>query len=272
MSHKSCDPHIIKCHQEVEIMFKHVIVKTPGETYVNGLTTANLGTPVYEGALQQHEAYIEALKTCGVEVTVLSKNPDFPDSTFVEDTAVLTPEFAVITNPGALSRNGEIVDMEPVVKSHYEKIYYIKSPGLLDGGDVLQVENHFYIGLSDRTNLEGAEQLKQIFESENYQATIVQLEKFFHLKTGISYLGNQTIVAAGEFIDHPDFNSYTKIIVPAEEEYAANCIRVNDYVIIPAGYPQTKQNINDAGYQTIELEMSEFRKLDGGLSCLSLRF
>ncbi|MFM1651645.1 dimethylarginine dimethylaminohydrolase family protein [Brevibacillus sp. B_LB10_24] len=253
-------------------MFTKTIVKTPGESYIHGLTTANLGTPIYEKALQQHQAYREALKTCGVEVIVLPPSPEFPDSTFVEDTAVLTSEFAVISNPGAPSRNGEIREMEPVLKNHYEKIYHITAPGTLDGGDVLQVDRHFYIGLSDRTNLEGAEQLQKILQSENYQATIVPLEKFFHLKTGISYLGNRVIVVAGEFVEHPDFREYTKIVVPPEEEYAANCIRVNDYVIIPAGYPQTKQKINEAGYQTIELEMSEFRKLDGGLSCLSLRF
>lgn len=253
-------------------MFKRTIVKTPGKTYINGLTTSNLGAPKLEKALEQHKAYIEALKICGTEVTVLESNDEFPDSTFVEDTAVLTPGFAVISNPGAASRNGEVRDLEPAIKSFYEKIYYIKAPGTLDGGDILQIEDHFYIGISARTNQEGAQQLKEILESENYKATIVPLKKFFHLKTGIAYLGNQTIVVAGEFIDHPDFHSYKKIIVPPEEEYAANCIRVNDYVIIPAGYPQTKQRIEEAGYQTLELDTSEFRKLDGGLSCLSLRF
>lgn len=253
-------------------MFKNTIVKIPSESYVNGLTTSDLGRPNLEIALEQHQAYIEALKKCGTKVTILTGNIEYPDSTFVEDTAVLTPNFAVISNPGALSRNGEIHDMEPVIKSFYETIYYIKAPGTLDGGDILQIEDHFYIGISARTNHDGAEQLKQILESEGYKGTIIELEKFFHLKTGITYLGNQTIVVAGEFIDHPEFNKYQKIVVPPEEEYAANCIRVNDYVIIPAGYPVTKQKINDAGYQTIELGMSEFRKLDGGLSCLSLRF
>jgi dimethylargininase len=253
-------------------MFKNVIVKTPGESYINGLTTSDLGTPILEKALDQHQAYVEALKACGVEVTILPSNVDFPDSTFVEDTAVLTPKFAVISNPGAPSRNKEIHEMEPALHSFYENIHYIQAPGTLEGGDILQIDDHFYIGLSARTNLAGAEQLKLILELENYKATIVQLEKFFHLKTGIAYLGDQTVVVAGEFVDHPDFNEYTKIIVPPEEVYAANCIRVNDYVIIPAGYPVTKQKINKAGFQTIELEMSEFQKLDGGLSCLSLRF
>jgi dimethylargininase len=254
------------------IMFNHTIVKIPSESYVNGLTTSDFGSPNFEKTLKQHQAYIEALKKCGTEVTILPSSIEFPDSTFVEDTAVLTSKFALISNPGALSRNGEIREMEPVIKSFYENIYYIKSPGTLDGGDILQIEDHFYIGISARTNHVGAEQLKTILELEGYKGTIVELEKFFHLKTGIAYIGNQTIVVAGEFIHHPDFNHYQKIVVPKEEEYAANCIRVNDYVIIPAGYPVTKQKINEAGYQTIELEMSEFRKQDGGLSCLSLRF
>lgn len=253
-------------------MFKNVIVKTPGESYVNGLTTLNLGKPDYEKLLEQHKAYVEALKKCGVEVTHLPASEEFPDSTFVEDTAVLTSEFVVVSNPGADSRNGEITEMEAVLKDFYEKIYYIKAPGTLDGGDVLQADNHFYIGISERTNEEGARQLKEIVESEGYKGTIVPLEKFFHLKTGIAYLGNNLIVAAGEFLDHPDFEQYDKLTVSAEDEYSANCIRVNDYVIIPKGYEETKRKMNEAGYKTIELEMSEFQKQDGGLSCLSLRF
>jgi dimethylargininase len=253
-------------------MFKNVIVKTPGDSYIKGLTTSNLGTPTLTKAIEQHTSYIEALKTCGVKVTLLPGNNDYPDSTFVEDTAVLTSDFAVVTNPGAETRNGEIIEMEPVIRKFYDKIYRIEAPGTLDGGDILQIEDHFYIGISARTNYEGAVQLKQILESESYKATIVELKEFFHLKTGITYLGEGMIVVAGEFVDHPDFNSYKKIVVPPEEEYAANCIRVNDYVIVPEGFPQTKQKIEEAGYKTIEVDTTEFRKLDGGLSCLSLRF
>lgn len=253
-------------------MFKNVIVKKPGKSYVNGLTTSDLGEPNYDKLLVQHEAYIEALKQCKVTVKELPASEDFPDSTFVEDTAVLTPDFAVITNPGAPSRNAEIQEMEPVLKEFYTDIRYIKAPGTLDGGDVLQIDDHFYIGISARTNETGATQLKKILESRGYKATIVPLKEFFHLKTGVAYLGNNLIVAAGEFIDHPDFTQYDKIIVSDENEYSANCIRVNDYVIIPKGYPETKKQMNDREYQTIEVEMTEFQKHDGGLSCLSLRF
>ncbi|KGR78972.1 dimethylarginine dimethylaminohydrolase family protein [Ureibacillus manganicus] len=253
-------------------MFKNSIVKTPGKSYINGLTTSNLGRPDYEKLLVQHAAYVEALKQCDVEVTHLQASEEFPDSTFVEDTAVLTSEFAVITNPGADSRIKEIVEIEQVLKDFYEDFYYIQSPGTLDGGDILQIDNHFYIGISARTNEEGARQLKEILESKGFDATIIQLKEFFHLKTGIAYLGNNTIVVAGEFVDHPEFSGYDKIIVSKDNEYSANCIRVNDYVILPKGYDETKQKIVEAGYQTIELEMSEFQKQDGGLSCLSLRF
>jgi dimethylargininase len=253
-------------------MFTNVIVKTPGESYLNGLTTSNLGKPVFDKLLEQHKDYVEALVKCGVKVTHLPASEEFPDSTFVEDTAVLTPDFAVITNPGADSRNGEIKEIEATLKGFYKKFLYIEAPGTLDGGDILQAENHFYIGISERTNEEGALQLKDIFEKEGYKATIIPLKEFFHLKTGIAYLGDNRMVVAGEFVDHPAFDSYDKIVISKEDEYSANCIRVNNYVIIPKGYEETKSKLNEAGYETIELDMSEVRKHDGGLSCLSLRF
>ncbi|QTD43501.1 dimethylarginine dimethylaminohydrolase family protein [Sporosarcina sp. Te-1] len=253
-------------------MFNNVVVKTPGKSYLNGLTTSDLGTPDYDVLLAQHEAYVKALEKCGVTVTHLPASEEFPDSTFVEDTAVLTPDFAVISNPGADSRNREIEEMEPVLKKFYDKMFYIEAPGTLDGGDVLQAEDCFYIGISDRTNEEGARQLKKILEAEGYEATIIPLKEFFHLKTGIAYVGENRMVVAGEFINHPAFDSYEKIIIGKEDEYSANMIRVNDYVIIPKGYEETKRKLTEAGYETIELDMSEVRKHDGGLSCLSLRF
>jgi dimethylargininase len=258
--------------EEIRVMFKNVIVKTPGESYLNGLTTSDLGKPVYSLLVDQHAAYVEALKSCGVEVTLLPQSEEFPDSTFVEDAAVVTPEFAVITNPGADSRNGEKEEIKSVLHNFYEKFYYINAPGTLDGGDVLQAEDNFYIGISARTNREGAEQLKRIVESEGYKASIIELKEFFHLKTGVTYLGNNTLAVSGELVSHPDFEKYEKITVPSEEEYSANCIKVNDYVIVPKGFDGTIRKLAEAGYQTIELEMSEFQKHDGGLSCLSLRF
>jgi dimethylargininase len=252
--------------------FTRAIVRKPGTSYVNGLTTSDLGKPDLALALLQHEAYVKALEQTGLEVTVLEADERYPDSTFVEDTAVLTEKCAIITNPGADSRNGEIEDMKQVLPRFYDTIEYIHAPGFLDGGDVMQVEDHFYIGLSTRTNEEGAVQLKEILAKYGYGATIVPLKEFFHLKTGIAYLGNDTLVLAGEFIGAEEFNRFKQLVVEKEVEYSANCIHINDYVIIPKGFESTKKQITDAGYNVIELEMSEFRKQDGGLSCLSLRF
>lgn len=158
------------------------------------------------------------------------------------------------------------------LSTFYDKIYTIESPGYLDGGDILQADNTFYIGISERTNEEGAKQLQAILEKEGYTAHIVPLKEFFHLKTGIAYLGDNTIVLAGEFSENSLFDGYKKIIIPKEDEYSANCILINDYVIIPDGYPNTKEKLEKNGYQVIVLPMSEFQKQDGGLSCLSLRF
>lgn len=271
MSNKPSSQNLVELYRGNR-MFTNVIVKTPGKSYVDGLTTSDLGQPIFDTLIKQHEKYVEALEKCGVKVTQQPASEEFPDSTFVEDAAVLTKDFAVITNPGAPSRNEEIIEIEHVLKEFYPAFHRIQSPGTLDGGDVLQADKHFYIGISERTNEEGARQLKGIVEQEGYQATIIPLQEFFHLKTGIAYLGNNQLVVAGEFVDHPAFESYEKIVITEEDEYSANCIRMNDYVIIPSGYKETKRKIEDAGYEVIELDMSEVQKHDGGLSCLSLRF
>lgn len=253
-------------------MFNNVIVKKPGESYVEGLTTSDLGIPDYEVLLKQHDEYVKALEKANVEITYLSANEEFPDSTFVEDTAVLTKEFAIMCNPGTESRIKETIEIEPTIQSFYDTIHYIKSPGYIDGGDVLQIDKNFFIGLSERTNQAGAEQFKEIVEGNGYKATIIKLKEFFHLKTGVSYVGNNTLLVGGEFVGHSLFEDYKQVIVPKEEEYASNCIRVNDFIIVPEGFSTTIKNLKDLGFKLIEVPMSEFQKHDGGLSCLSLRF
>ena len=140
-------------------MFSNAIVRKPGKSMVNGLTNALLGIPDYQKAFDQHGAYVTALRNCGLEVKVLDADENFPDSTFVEDTALLTPNCAIIMNPGAISRRGEIKGIKKVVKDYYADIEAILSPGTVEAGDVMMVGNHFYIGVSERTNLNGAEQL-----------------------------------------------------------------------------------------------------------------
>jgi dimethylargininase len=253
-------------------MFSNAIVRKPGQSMVQGLTEANLGIPDYRKAIHQHNAYVRALQDCGLAVRELAADEQFPDSTFVEDTALLTPHCAIITNPGALSRRGEIVDIKRVVEGFYADIEEILFPGTVEAGDIMMVGSHYYIGLSARTNLNGAEQTIRILNKYGMSGSVIKLEKVLHLKTGVAYLENNNLVACGEFVSNPEFEKFNIIEIPENESYAANCIWINDKVLIPKGYPVARQKIKDAGYQIIDVDVSEFRKLDGGLSCLSLRF
>jgi N-Dimethylarginine dimethylaminohydrolase len=256
-------------------MFKNVIVRTPASSLVNGITSApELGKPNYELALEQHKNYINALKECGVNVTVLPALEAFPDSCFVEDTAVLTKKCAIISNPGAQTRTEESRHMVDAIKQFYsdDQIEYITSPGHMEGGDIMMVGDHFYIGLSARTNEEGARQLTAALNKYGYTASMVTLNEVLHLKTGLAYLENNNLLVAGEFVTAPEFEKYNKITIDANESYSANCIWVNGKVLVPEGYPKTEAAIRAAGYDVITVDTSEYRKVDGGLSCLSLRF
>ena len=255
--------------------FNNVIVRRPCKAVCNGITSSpELGKPIYEKALKQHDAYIEALKKCGVEVTILEADERYPDSCFVEDPALITKFGAIITNPGAESRNGEKEEIIGAIRKFFpeDKIEYIKSPGTLEGGDVMMVDDTFYVGLSARTNEEGIRQLKEILSKYGLKCVQVPLKKVLHLKTGVNYLEHNNMLVAGEFIEKPEFKKYNKVVVPEEEAYGANCIWVNEKVIIPEGYPSVLKAVKDLGYETLIVDTSEFRKIDGGLSCLSLRF
>ncbi len=253
-------------------MFKKAIVRKPCPEMIHGITSASLGVPDYGRALHQHERYIQALQSLGLEVTVLESESRFPDSTFVEDVALCTPPMAVITNPGAASRNGEQVDMERVLQSFYHQLEYIEAPGTLDAGDVMMTGTHFYIGISNRTNDEGACQLIRILEKYGMTGERIILKKLLHLKSGVSYLEKGTLLAGKALFDHPAFEVFQKIEVADDEAFAANSLWVNGTILVPAGFVKTLERVEKAGFTTIALDVSEFEKLDGGLSCLSLRF
>ena len=169
-------------------MFKNAIVRTPCKNMVNGITTASLGKPDYELAVKQHEDYIAALIECNVKVTILPADEKYPDSTFVEDTALLTKNAAIVSNPGALSRKGEVENMGIVLKDFYKNIEMINSPGTVEPGDIMMVDDHFYIGLSERTNSEGADQMISILEKNGMTGSKVEMSEMLHLKTGLAYL------------------------------------------------------------------------------------
>ena len=253
-------------------MFTRAIVRTPGKSMIHGLTSAGLGPPDPALALLQHDQYIKALRESGLETSVLKEDERHPDSTFVEDVALLTSDCAIVLRPGAPSRRGETAGIKKVLRAHFSDIEEVHAPGTVEGGDVLMVGSHFFIGLSRRTNEIGARQVIEYLEKYGRSGTLIRLERVLHLKTGLAYLEHNNLVACGEFLAREEFRSYNILRVEEDESYAANCIWVNDKVLMPKGYPRARQTIEHGGYSTIEIDVSEFRKLDGGLSCLSLRF
>jgi dimethylargininase len=265
-------------------MFSRAIVRLPGANYADGLTSADLGAPDYGRALRQHESYCEALKRCGLTLTRLEPDERYPDSIFVEDTAVLLqapphspalPPLAIVARPGAASRAGEVENIKAVLSHCFSEIHSIQQPGTLDGGDICEAGNHFFIGISERTNESGARQLAKLLASYNYSSSFVDIrgvKSILHLKSGLAYLGDNRLVVIDALADREEFRSHELVRVTAADEYAANCVRVNDYVLIATGFPGFERTLRDLGYKTITLEMTEFQKMDGGLSCLSLRF
>ncbi len=256
-------------------MFKNAILRRPGTNYAQGLTTSGLGPPEFAKAVEQHERYREALERCGLEVTCLEADPAHPDAVFVEDTAVLAERCAVLARPGAASREGEVEGIREAVGRFFPEPRRVLSPGTLDGGDICQAGDHFFIGVSHRTNEEGARQLSAHLADAGYTSSPVDIRGIggiLHLKSGMAYLGEGRILAIEALAGAAPFEGFEIVRVPRGEEYAANCVRVNDRVLFAAGYPETLALLAGLGYETALLDVSEYRKMDGGLSCLSLRF
>ena len=253
-------------------MFCQAIARKPGKNFAQGLTTTvSIKPPRYELLIEQHETYLQTLNSCGLELTVLDPLPDCPDAYFVEDTAVVTPNVAVITNPGADSRKGEVESIARVL-ADFRKTEHILAPGTLDGGDVLEVGNHFFIGLSQRTNREGAEQLGRILEKFGHTWVTVPVGDGLHFKSSVNYVGKNTLIVTPDFAKNKGLREYDKIILDDCEAYAANTLLVNDHLLTPAGFPAARKRLEGLGFDIIELETSEMRKMDGGLTCLSIRF
>lgn len=256
-------------------MFTKAIVRAPSDSFASGLTSVDLGAPVLELALQQHEAYCRALEDCGLSLTRLDPDERYPDSTFVEDTAVLTTRGAVITRPGASTRLGETEAIEPVLRDHFAQLRAIFEPGTVDGGDICEGRDHFFIGISRRTNTAGARQLALFLADFGYPSTLIDirnLSNILHLKSGLAYLGGNRMLVIDELKNLTPLSNYELITVDNAEAYAANCLAVNNRILVAAGFPALQRQLQKLDYETIALDMSEFQKMDGGLSCLSLRF
>lgn len=252
-------------------MFNHAITRKPGGNVADGLTSAGLGRPEHALTVAQHDAYVETLKQLGLTVDELDALPAHPDAHFVEDTAVVTPEVAVITIPGAPTRRGEQDSIEKVL-TRYRDIARIQPPGTVDGGDVLIVDRQVFVGVSGRTNEHGARQLGDLLSAHGYNCTLVEVQDGLHLKSEVNGVGGRTLLITPRFAGHQAFDGYDKIVLGDSESYAANTLWVNGCLLTPKGFADTRSRLADTGCDIVELDTSEIRKMDGGLTCLSLRF
>ena len=259
---------------EESALFRNAIVRLPSPNFADGLTTSGLGAPDYPRALAQHAAYCAALERCGLALTRLPADDRFPDSTFVEDTAVLTSAGAILTRPGSPSRAGEVAEIRGPLSLAYDHFDTIEAPGILDGGDVCEADGHVLIGLSHRTDEEGARQLAAILEKGGFTSATIDVRGagILHLKTGLSYAGHGRMIAIDALRRHEALDPFEIVTVEPDEAYAANSILVNGRILVPAGHPRLRAALEALGCEVVALDMSEFQKMDGGLSCLSLRF
>lgn len=255
--------------------FNRAIVRAPAATFARGLTTANLGLPDHALALAQHAFYCAALERCGLDVVHLPPDPLHPDAPFVEDTAVLWGRGGILARPGAATRQGEVAAIALALEHDFPALVRIETPGTLDGGDVCETDTGVLIGISDRTNPEGARQLAAALAGDRIAWTEIDIRALpglLHLKSGLSWLGEGRVAVIGALAGHPALARFDRVVVHDDEPYAANCVRVNDRVLIAAGVPRFEQALAAHGYAPLALDMSEFRKMDGGPTCLSLRY
>jgi dimethylargininase len=257
------------------MQFTHAIIRPPAATFAAGITASGLGPPDLALALEQHEAYCRTLERLGVSLVRLAPDPEFPDSTFVEDAAIVTTRGAILTRPGAPSRAGETAALGAALGKWFRELDCITAPGTVDGGDVCEAGEHFFIGRSGRTNAEGAAQLAEWLARRGFGSSVIDIRGMpglLHLKSGLSWLGGRRLLAVGEIAGHEALGGWELVRAPDGEEYAANCITVNDSLLVARGFSATRSLLGGLGYDVVPLEMSEYRKMDGGLSCLSVRW
>jgi len=253
--------------------FTHAVCRRPGTSIVAGLRAQDTGTPDLALMRDHHAAYVAALRETGATVIVLDPLEAYPDSVFVEDTALCLPEGAVIMRPGAPSRLGEAAEMAPTLAGLYGAVARIEGPGFIEGGDILTTETEILVGTSARTDARGIAELAQVVAAWGWSVRKVETPAgVLHFKTDCSLLDGETILSTRRLAASGCFSGYRVIEVPDGEEAAANTIRFNDLVLMPAGFPRTRDRIAAAGFAVREIGNSECAKLDGGMSCLSLRF
>lgn len=256
--------------------FKNAIVRKPCKAMIEGISTGMFSeeAPIYEDSLKQHDGYVKTLEELGLDVLVLEALDKYPDSCFVEDPAVVMKECAIVTNSPRESRNGEKHEIIEPLKKFYDEdqIFFIEAPGTMEGGDVMLVDKHFYIGQSERTNAEGARQFDEIVKKFGYTTSTVEVTEGLHLKDFAIYLENNNMLVSEKMNEVEDFQKFNRYVVEKDELYAINSLYINGTVMVPKGFPKTLEHIKSLGYPVKVVDTDEFKKIDGSLTCLSLRF
>lgn len=254
--------------------FSHAITRRPSASIIAGLRAVDTGTPDLALMQAHHADYVAALRSTGAEVVELGALEAFPDSVFVEDTALCLPEGAVVMRPGAPTRLGEAAEMAPHLQRLYGSVKQISgAEAFIEGGDILTTETEILVGRSARTNAAGVAELTALVADWGHRVREVFTPPgVLHFKTDCSLLDGETILSTKRLDASGCFAGYKVIHVAEGEEACANTIRFNNLVIMPAGFPRTRDVLDAAGYSVCEIGNSECAKLDGGMSCLSLRF
>lgn len=253
--------------------FSRAITRRPAPTIAGGLRAEDIGNPDFDGMIAAHKAYVAALKSTGAEVIELGSLDAFPDAQFVEDTALCLPQGAILMRPGAPSRMGEVDQMAPTLRNCYETVLEIKGPGHVEGGDILVTGREILVGRSERTDAEGVAELEKITSNWDHKLReVFTPEGVLHFKTDCSLMDAETILSTRRLDASGCFEGYRVLHVADGEEAAANAIRFNNLVLMAAGFPRTAEMLDREGYQVVEIDNTDCAKLDGGMSCLSLRF
>ena len=250
------------------VVASFAVVRSVPSSYENCVRTNTERIDVALAKIQ-HREYCSALQRLGHKLIWVKTDDSLPDSCFVEDTAIIVGDKAVICNMSVKSRTSEVIEVARVLEK-LRHVCYIRPPATIDGGDVMIAEDRVFIGLTGRTNLDAVNQVKRILKDTNLQVIPVKVRNVLHLKSACTYIGNDHVILAKGSFDINVLSGLTKIMVPEGEKYAADCLAVNGTILMAKGYPETKRLMENEGFQVEELEMSEFRKGEGAMTCLSI--
>jgi dimethylargininase len=246
------------------------VTRAPPPTIVDCELTYLERVPIdFAGALAQHRAYCERLELLGTRVLVLPADERYPDSSFVEDTAVVLDEIIVITCPGAASRRGETELIAPVL-APLRPLERISLPGTLDGGDVVRLGRVLHVGLSGRTNTEGVQALERVCAPHGYRVVPVPFDGCLHLKSGCTALDDETVLLNPAWVDPARFADYQVLTVEEGEPWAADVLPVAGMILMNSSSPRTIERVESQGYRVGAVDISEFMKAEAGVTCLSL--